>query len=348
MSDRLKVLDRGVLSDDRRHIDASALREILERLELSEKLLAARHIIVKPNFAGGSAVPRESHAVSDVVFLRELVDAIHELNPEARLAVAESDSSGPGFAYMKFENLGLTEWDLPYLELLDLSRDRLEKVEDPRFRYFGSVKGHLYLSKQLLDCDFLISAANLKTHAVTKYTGGCKNLFGLLPRTEKFYYHTHISEVIHDLYFAQTPDLTVIDAFQGMEGNGPIIGRSVDLGFRLWSRDAATGDAAASTMIGIAPVGVKHLNLILGRSECKRIARLPLPRHKVRFRGKRLAFFNSFGLWLQEFGDDLLMYGHRSHSAYSFTLWGYLTLRPLLLRFVSLEKLKELKKKWRR
>ena len=92
---------------------------------------------------------------------------------------------------------------------------------------------------------------------------------------------------------------------------------------------------------------MKHLKLILGNGECKRIARLQLPRYKVHFRGKRLAFFNYFGLRLQELGDDLLMYGHRSHSAYSFTLWLYLTLRPLLLCFVSLDKLKELKKKWR-
>ena len=341
------MIEGRVFSDDHRHIDASVLREILDQLSLSERMLRARNIIVKPNFAGGSAVPRESHAVSDTVFLRELVEAIHELNPHARLAVAESDSSGPGFAYDKFTNLGLTEWGLPYLELLDLSRDRLAKVEDGKFRYFGSVNGRLYLSERLMECDFFISAANLKTHAVTKYTGGCKNLFGLLPRTEKFYYHTHISEVIHDLYFAKTPTLTIIDAFQGMEGNGPIIGKPIDLGFRLWCCDAAEGDATAAVMIRIPPARVKHLKLILGNKECKRIAALPLPRYNVHFRGKRLAFFNSFGLWLQERGDELLMYGHRSHSAYSFTLWGYLTLRPLLLRVISLDKLKELKKKWR-
>lgn len=348
MSDHLKVLDRGVLSDDRRHVDAPALREILERLELSEKFLAARRIVVKPNFAGGSAVPLDSHAVSDTAFLRELVEALHELNPTARLAIAESDSSGPGFAYMKFEHLGLTEWQLPYLELLDLSRDRLEKIEDGRFRYFGSVNGHLYLSRELMASDFLVSAANLKTHAVTKFTGGCKNLFGLLPRTEKYYYHTHISDVIHDLYLAKTPDLAVVDGFYGMEGNGPIVGKPIDLGFRVWCRDAAEGDAAAAAMIRIRPAGVRHLKLILGSRECSRIARLPLPRYKVRFRGKRLAFFNSFGLWLQNFGDGVLMYGHRSHSAWSFTLWLYLTLRPLLLKVISLDKLKELKKKWHR
>lgn len=347
MSDHSKMLDRDVLSDDRRHVDAAVLQEILERLELSEKFMAARWIIVKPNFAGGSAVPLDSHAVSDTAFLRELVEALHELNPAARLAIAESDSSGPGFAYMKFEHLGLTEWKFPYLELLDLSRDRLEKIEDRRFRYFGEINGHLYLSRELMASDFFISTANLKTHAVTRFTGGCKNLFGLLPRTEKYYYHTHISDVIHDLYRAKTPDLTVVDGFYGMEGNGPIIGKPIDLGFRVWCRDAAAGDAVAAAMIRIHPARVRHLKLILGSKGCSRIARLPLPRHQVRFRGKRLAFFNSFGLWLQDFGDVILMYGHRAHSAYSFTLWGYLTLRPLLLRFVSLEKLKELKKKWR-
>ena len=341
------MLDDGVLSNTGRHLDADTLRDILKSLSLLDRFLGSKNIIVKPNFAGGSAVPRDSHAVSDVVFLRELVEAIHSLNPEAALAVAESDSTGPGFAYMKFQNLGLTEWNLPYLELLDLSRDQLQKIESSRFLYFNAANGFLYLSRKLMECDFFISAANLKTHAVTKYTGGCKNLFGLLPRTEKFYYHTRISEVVHDLYFAKTPDLTIIDAFQGMEGNGPIIGKPIDLGFRLWCRDAAVGDAAASALIRIPPVTVKHLKLILGRTECKRIAHLPLPRHRVRFRGKRLAFFNSCGLWLQEFGDGLLMYGHRSHSAWSFTLWLYLTLRPVLLRFISIEKLKELKKKWR-
>ncbi len=348
MSDLLTKLDQNLLSDARRHIDAAALREILEQLNLLERLLAARRIIIKPNFAGGSAVPVDSHAVSDPAFLRELVEALHELNSAARLIMAESDSAGPGFAYMKFEHLGLTDWKLPYLELLDLSRDRLEKIELPQALYFGSVKGHLYLSRELMAGDFFISAANLKTHAVTMFTGGCKNLFGLLPRTEKYYYHTYISQVIHDLYFAKTPDLAVVDGFRGMEGNGPIVGKPIDLGFRLWSSDAAVGDAAAAAMIHIRPSKVKHLRLILGRKECARIARLPLPQYKVRFRGRRLAFFNVFGLTLQEFGDDILMYGHRAHSAYSFTLWLYLTLRPLLLKVVSLEKLKAWKKKWHR
>ena len=348
MTELRKMLDRGVLSDDRRHLDAAVLGEIMCRLELSERLSAARRIVIKPNFAGGSAVPPGSHAVSDTVFLRELVEALHEINPEARIIIAESDSAGGGFAYLKFENLGLTGWKLPYPELLDLSRDRLVKVENRRFRYFGDATEPLYLSRQLLENDFFISAANLKTHAVTRFTGGCKNLFGLLPRTEKYYYHTHLSEVIHDLYSTVRPDLSIVDAFQGMEGNGPIVGAPVDLGFRLWSSDAAAGDAAAAALIRIPPARVEHLKLILGRRECARIGRLPLPRFKVRFRGRRLAFFNFFGLTLQELGDNLQMYGHRTHSAYSFTLWLYLTLRPVLLRFVSVEQLRAWKKKWRR
>lgn len=342
-----EMMSHETLMDTHHRIDEDKLQTILEKLSLNDRLRQARKIIIKPNFAGGSAVPLDSHAVSDVVFLRQLVESIHAANPMAGIVIAESDSAGPGFAYQKFEHLGLTQWHLPYLTLLDLSRDILDKIENLKFRYFGLKNGQLYLSRQLMECDFFISAANLKTHAVTKFTGGCKNLFGLLPRTEKYYYHTHISDVVHDLYWAKTPDLTIVDAFYGMEGNGPIVGTPINLGFRLWGVNAAECDVIGASIIGIPPWRVTYLTLILGRQTCCKFASLPLPRCRVRFRGKMLAFFNSTGLWLQQLGDGILMYGHRSHSAYSIPLWIYLTMRPVLIKFVSLERLKEWRKKWR-
>ena len=94
-------------------------------------------------------------------------------------------------------------------------------------------KNHsFHLITPIVEADYIINICKLKTHAMTGYSGGIKNLFGTIPGLEKPQMHYRWPE-IEDfsnmlLELAQTvaPQLTVIDAIDAMEGNGPTGGTS--------------------------------------------------------------------------------------------------------------------------
>ena len=222
--------------NNKREIDVKEWSDIIETLGLTEKLMTAKCIVIKPNFAAGTYVDPKTHVISDLDLLRSIIEYFAIVNENAKIYIAEGDSTGYGFAYLKFEHLnlpeslGLTEKALQQVELLDLSRDRLQRVESENLKRYISIDRQLWLSEILLNADLKVNLSNLKTHAVTGYTGACKNLFGCLPDLEKYHNHPYIHEVIHDLVLAIRPDLNVIDAFYGMEKNGPVQGIDIDTG----------------------------------------------------------------------------------------------------------------------
>ena len=118
-----------------------------------------------------------------------------------------------------------------------------------------------------LNMDFSAQTVNckLKTHAMTGYSGGIKNLFGTIPGLEKPQMHYRWPE-IEDfsnmlLELAQTvaPQLTVIDAIDAMEGNGPTGGTSHPLHMLLAARDFYTQDCFAAGLMGLDPMGIVML-----------------------------------------------------------------------------------------
>ena len=55
------------------------------------------------------------------------------------------------------------------------------------------------------------------------------------------------------------PHLSIIDGFEGMEGNGPIHGTPVHLGFALAGTDSVAVDATAARIMGIDPEAIGYL-----------------------------------------------------------------------------------------
>lgn len=338
---------RDVLIDRRAKLSSQDFTEILQKLGVLVKLVSAKTIVIKPNFAAGSYVSADSHVVSDTGFLRSLVENIRHLNADAEIMIAESDSTGYGFAFLKFPNLGIDTWNLPGVTTLDLSRDILSRAEDPRARYFNNIDRQLWLSSTLLNAGFVISAANLKSHSVTRFTGACKNLFGLLPVMNKEQYHTEIHDVIHDLVLAVKVDLSVVDGFYGMERNGPVQGLPVNLGYRVFSTSPVAADITCCAAIDFDFRQVRYLRLLnsvmgevsgvedIPAGVCRRIAP---PTFWLRF-------FNYFGLAIQALGRDIYLAGHRIHCADSPLNFLITLVRPVLLRIFSRETLKQWKKR---
>lgn len=341
----MEVTFKKLLIDQRYELSLKDFEANLRTLGLLEKLLSAKTIVIKPNFAAGSYASADSHIVSDLCFLRGMVESLRQLSPDSEICIAESDSTGYGFAFLKFSNLGIDTWNLPRVRTLDLSRDILQRIENPQARYFSNIDRQLWLSSTLVDADFVISAANLKSHSVTRFTGACKNLFGLLPTMNKEQYHTEIHDVIHDLVLAVKVDLSIVDAFYGMEQNGPVQGCPVNLGYRVFSTSPVAADIACCTAIALDFRQVKHLKL-LNTVMVAVSGEEDLPtgvRRAIAPPTFWLRFFNRFGLAIQALGRDIYLAGHRIHCADSPLTFLVTLVRPLLLRIFSRETLKKWK-----
>lgn len=333
------------------------LYDMFENLELIEKLKSANYVVIKPNFAAGTYVKADSHVVSDLKLIGKLIDFILSIAPEKTIYIAESDSTGSGYAFLKFENLGLPESlcvskkSLDNIKLLDMSRDMLKHIEDDRFLHFTNADKQLWLSKILVESEFVIDATNLKTHSVTGFTGACKNLFGTLPTTEKWVYHTHISEIIHDLVLAVKPTLCIVDAMYGMEYNGPVAGKKIDAGYRVWSTDAISADIVACRMIELKSKKVKHLKELIkttGIDANEIINNTIIDESKVRPFHPPVTFLrvhNRIGLFFQRIGEDIQYFGHRIHVTQNIIQLLIAMTRPILMSIFGKERLVAMKHK---
>ncbi len=118
------------------------------------------------------------------------------------------------------------------------------------------------VSKAVLDADIVINLPKLKTHGLTKYTGAIKNLFGCVPGFHKSQYHalapkpSALSQTFVDLLEIVKPTLNIMDAVEGMEGNGPSAGDKRHFGAIFISTDAVALDTVCSAAIGFAPLSI--------------------------------------------------------------------------------------------
>lgn len=128
--------------------------------------------------------------------------------------------------------------------------------------------------KPFADCDKVINLAKLKSHGMTYYTGGVKNLFGLIGGLTKAEYHLRYKEkeifcnMLVDLCDFASPVLTIIDGVVGMEGDGPSNGIPRAIGVMIGSKSPYLCDLAAMKIIGAKPDEVAPLKLAIKRGLC--------------------------------------------------------------------------------
>jgi ferredoxin len=127
------------------------------------------------------------------------------------------------------------------------------------------------LTTALQGVDGVISLAKLKTHSFTRFTGGVKNLFGLVHGLKKAEYHMRMrdaesfSGMLVDLAECVKPRLTIMDAVVGMDGDGPSAGRPKQMGLILASPNPHAIDAAALDIVGERPENVPTVRIAVER-----------------------------------------------------------------------------------
>lgn len=120
----------------------------------------------------------------------------------------------------------------------------------------GLIHNPIPLANWIKECDYVVNLPKLKTHSFMVITAGVKNLFGLVPGTAKleahknFYQPEKFAGMLLDIYEIVRPALTIIDAIQGMEGDGPATsGIKRDFGFILAASDALAADTVLAKIM---------------------------------------------------------------------------------------------------
>jgi uncharacterized protein (DUF362 family)/Pyruvate/2-oxoacid:ferredoxin oxidoreductase delta subunit len=128
-----------------------------------------------------------------------------------------------------------------------------------------------YISRTALDVDLIVNLPKLKTHSLVLFTGAVKNMFGVVPGFHKRDVHLRypkveaFSQALIDIFSFVVPQVTLMDAIEGMDGNGPAAGRLRHMGVLFAGQDAVAVDAVAGSTVGISPGEISTCRLAAQR-----------------------------------------------------------------------------------
>jgi uncharacterized protein (DUF362 family) len=127
----------------------------------------------------------------------------------------------------------------------------------------GVILGRMPVLVPALKADRFINLPVAKHHGLSKFTGGMKNLYGVLGgRRNRL--HQKIDDSIADLTSFVQPTLTIMDATRVLIRNGPQGGNVSDtlaLGKIVASEDPVAVDTYACSFVNLSPADLPYLSL---------------------------------------------------------------------------------------
>jgi len=228
-----------------------AVRELMETCRWRELVADQSSVVIKPNLC--TERPEQIHtANTSIGVLRAVCEVLQEQT--SKITIVESDGARYP-AEAAFENNGVYALAAELgLKVLNLSKDELVEIPDPRLTGFG-------MARTWLEADAFLTLPVLKTHATTVFTGALKNQWGCIPRYDRILLHKHLHELICAVNALRPVTLALMDALVGMQGRGPINGYPINLNVLLASRDPVALDATAMRLIGLEPRTSQHVVL---------------------------------------------------------------------------------------
>ena len=253
---------------------ASRRKNICEALvaiedQIMPVLKTKKHVVIKPNIVSTNNQLASTH-----------VDSLHGildfLGPRFDGPVIIAESSA-GYTTEGFNNFGYVKVGAEHkplqVSLVDLN-------EEGRFETHPILNGDLHLvparlAARLLDPEaFIICAAMLKTHNTVVATLSLKNMALGAPLhsarketrhwNDKRIYHggvrqTHVDIALTAQRLQPFWGATVLDGWEGMEGNGPTDGSLVPSRIAIASTDYVAADRVGLEVMGINPEWVGYL-----------------------------------------------------------------------------------------
>jgi uncharacterized protein (DUF362 family) len=226
--------------------------------------IADKRVVLKPNLVEFSThAPANTHPI----FVAAALEAFRSLGArDVRIA------EGPGHRRVTLDMAS----DAGYFSAVarfeqnfsDLNLDDVTRV--PIANGFSTLS-ELYLPNTALACDLLVSLPKMKTHHWTGATLAMKNLFGLVPGSvygwpKNVLPWAGIDDCVADLHGLFPRQFCLVDGIEGMEGNGPILGKRNFPGVIVAGAHPPSVDATCCRIMQIDPHRVRYLALAAKRS----------------------------------------------------------------------------------
>jgi uncharacterized protein (DUF362 family) len=224
-----------------------AIRDALAALGID--LSGRRTAVVKPNIV--TAARPKSGVVTHPAVVEAVVNVLRE-SGVTEISIADGPGVGldaervfrvSGYSALA-ERLGVALIDFNRVE----RRDRVWKY------------GTLGVPALLEDADLYVNVPKLKTHGYTTLTLSIKNHKGMLSEADKKLDHQlGLHEPLVEQAKLRPPDIIVLDGIVGVEGDGPLNGKSVRSRILAVGTNMLEVDAAAARLTGFDPRRIKHL-----------------------------------------------------------------------------------------
>ena len=241
---------------DERHLNEL----VADMLEASGLQWRGKKVLVKPNLLGPFAPD------SAVVTHPSLIRAVRRQLHDAGCSVIVGDNPGiRGYGMVAKTATVSGAGEAAGEDFLNLT------LRPRKFELNSRFAKSISISSEILEADILVSLPKLKTHMATIITGGVKNSYGFVVGADKTRLHAaaprheDFGELIADIYAIRPPDLVIMDAIIGMEGNGPSGGKIREIGCLMASNNAGAVDLAICGMTGLNPLKVATQRTIMAR-----------------------------------------------------------------------------------
>ncbi len=272
----------------RREAISRALDAVEREIGRAIRAKGSCKVLIKPNMVSTSTPLAATH----VDALQAVLDHLQRYQKSiSKIIIGEGPAGTP--AQDGFANYGYLKLAEEYsVEFMDLNRDSYIKT---KVLQIEGGEAEVRIAKTAIESDYTISLTVPKTHETATFTGATKNFImgpiiwdetddkikvhGFKERRKWDQYYTGAVKMIHKnfarLFKILRPDLSVIDGFVAMEGNGPVMGTPLNLGVAVAGTDPVATDAVAASVMGFNPLDIGYLHYIdkegLGTAQLSKI-----------------------------------------------------------------------------
>ena len=197
------------------------LIKILEPFNLPSLIKPHSKVLIKPNLLG-NYTPEQA-----ITTHPSILEAVIKILKKFNVDIYLGDS--PGNSLIGIQNIWKTVGISELAKKYNVNLVSFEACGSQEFETNITNIKSIHLSKILFDVDYIINIPKLKTHTLTGFSCGVKNLYGCVPGARKAEYHKLAPKkenfvfVLDEIYniLKEKILITIVDGVVGLEGNGP-------------------------------------------------------------------------------------------------------------------------------
>lgn len=262
----------------------AAVRHVCDRLRMRESLKADARVFVKVNNLMNLDPVRA--VTTHPLVLKAVLANVLSITKHIVVGDDVNDAVIPDKPFVKSgikavcDEMGVT--------LVNLRDDEHVQVTVAEGKRLSAI----ITTKCVVAADYFINIPKLKSHQLTLFTGAIKNMYGIMPFGQKVTIHKSnpkpedFREAVVDIYSARVPDLTIMDAIVGMDGEGPSGGTPKGIGYIIAGYDGVAIDRVCEYMIGLESkdglVSESACARGMGEAHLEKIDILPLTLEEIR------------------------------------------------------------------